>query len=131
MLKDFIPKLVKDLDLGDATLESGMPGIYTLPLDEGLAIHINEIPNEGGVLFKCAVAPFPKVREDVFSTNAMLANLFGQGTRGAVLGLSLDGNTLTLSRAIDYHIDYKEFKEILEEFINTVDFWRAEALNHK
>lgn len=129
MLQEFVPKLIKDLKLVNTTLATGVPGIYALPLDEGLTINLQEIP--GGILLKCALAPYPKTNEEAFSSRAMLGNLFGQGTHGAVLGLSQDSNTLTLSRAIDYHLDYKEFKEIVEDFINSVDFWRDEALNHK
>lgn len=117
------------MELGTTTLATEVPGTYALPLDEGLTILISEIPN--GLILKCSVAPYPKVREEIFSTQAMLGNLFGQGTRGATLGLTNDGNTLTLTQIIDYNIDYKEFKDLLEDFINSVDFWRDEALNHK
>ena len=125
MLHQFIPHLVKDLELGDTTLGSGVPGTYALPLDEGLAVNMTDTQN--GFLLKANIAPYPKAQGELFATQTMLGNLFGQGTRGAVLGLSLDGNTLTLSQAIEYSVDYKEFKEILEDFINTVDFWREEA----
>ena len=55
-------------------------------------------------------------------------NLFGIGTRGAVLGASIDGNLLTLSKEVEYTPDYKEFKDLVEDFINMVDYWREEAL---
>ncbi len=129
MLEKFIPKLIEDLDLGKVTLSTGVPGNYALPLDEGLIINLTEIPN--GIQLKCAVAPYPKEQEEAFSTQAMLANLFGQGTNNAVLGLTLDANTLTLTQNIDYHIEYKDFRDLLEDFINTVDFWHDEALNYK
>lgn len=61
----------------------------------------------------------------------MLGNLFGQGTHKAVLGLTEDGNMLTLFKVVEYNIDYKQFRDALEDFINSVDFWREEALNHK
>lgn len=127
MLDKFIQKLVEDLEL-PSSLATEVPGSYSFPLDEGLSILISEIPN--GFCLKCSVAPFPKVKEEIFATQAMLGNLFGQGTRGAVLGLSTDGNMLTLTEAVGYSIDYKEFREILEDFINAVDFWHEEALSH-
>lgn len=129
MLEKLIEKLIPDMELDKATLATEVPGTYALPLDEGLNIIISEIHN--GLCLKCTVAPYPKVREEIFSTQAMLGNLFGQGTRGAILGLTGDGNNLTLTQIIDYNIDYKEFKDSLEDFINSVDFWRDEALNHK
>ncbi|MBA3816316.1 MAG: type III secretion system chaperone [Parachlamydiaceae bacterium] len=129
MLEKLIENLIPDMELGNTKLASEVPGTYAIPLDDGLTVLISEIPN--GISLKCSVAPYPKVHEEIFSTQAMLGNLFGQGTRGATLGLSNDGNTLTLTQIIDYNIDYKEFKELLEDFINAVDFWRDEALNHK
>lgn len=129
MLDKLIEKLIPDMELGTATLATEVPGTYALPLDNELTVILSEIPN--GLSLKCSVAPFPKVHEEIFSTQAMLGNLFGQGTRGAILGLTNDGNTLTLTQTIDYNIDYKEFKELLEDFINAVDYWRDEALNHK
>lgn len=129
MLDTFITKLVKDLELGENSLNTGVPGIYALPLEDGLAINLTEISN--GLMLKCLIAPYPTSHEELFSTQALLGNLFGQGTKGAILGLSHDGKTLTLTQIIEYHIEYKEFKDILEDFINTIDFWREEALKHK
>ena len=126
MLANFIPTLVQELELGNTTLSSGVPGIYSLPLEEGLSINMSEIPS--GFIFKANVAPFPMAQEELFVTRTMLANLYGQGTRGAILGLSPEGNTLTLTLVIDFPVDYKGFREHLEDFLNTVDFWRAEAL---
>jgi len=127
MLEKLLPRFLQDLKV-ERSLSSGVPGAYILPIGN-LHINMTDIPN--GFIMKCSLAPYPKVNEETFSSNAMLANLFGQGTRGAVLGLTPDSNTLTLSRVIDYQVDYKEFKEILEDFISAVDFWRDEALNHK
>lgn len=127
MLQSFIPQLIKDLELEGTDLTSGVPGTYTLPLDEGIFINMTDIT--GGFILKCNVCPYPKVKEELFLTQAMMANLFGQGTREAVLGLNLEGSLLTLTHVVDYPVSYKEFKEFLEDFINTVDFWREEALN--
>jgi len=129
MLEKFIPHLIKDLELGDVSLGTGTPGVYSLPLEEGLKITMADSPN--GFILKCAIAPYPKEREEIFATQALLANLFGQGTKGAVLGMTTDGNTLTLTQEISYQVDYKEFMEILEDFINTVDMWYDETINFK
>jgi len=129
MIEQYIPRLIKDLDLGNISLASGTPGIFTLPIREGVGVNISDIPN--GFVLKSTIIPFPKTQEEFFASRAMLANLFGQGTHGAVLGLSPDTNMLTLTQTVDYPFDYKEFKEILEDFINTVDFWYDEALSIK
>ena len=128
MLASLMEKLTQELEL-DKSLATEVPGTYAFPLDQGLTVTIFEIPR--GFLLKCPVGPAPKVQEELFLTQAMLANLFGQGTRGAVLGLSPEGTILTLSQVVDYTVDYKEFKDIVEDFINSVDFWHEEALSQK
>lgn len=82
-------------------------------------------------LFKADVASLPKTNTEAFITRLMQANLFGTGTRGAVLGLNENGNILTLSLEVDYNSPYKEFKNKLEEFVNTMDFWRQEIIKHQ
>ncbi len=129
MLEQLVRKLAEEFELGGQSLASEVPGAYALPLDEGLTIMMSEIPP--GFLLKCSIAPCPKTGEEIFLTQAMLANLFGQGTRGATLGLTMDGNTLTLTLPVDYTVDYKEFRDTVEDFINAVDFWRDEVTSHK
>jgi hypothetical protein len=126
MLQSFIPKLIEDLQINRSDLTSEIPGAYTLPLDVG-SINMLDIPN--GYMLKCNVAPFPKTKEELFVVQAMMGNLFGQGTRGAVLGLNPHGTMLTLTLIVDYPTNFKEFRESLEDFINVMDLWRDEAAN--
>lgn len=127
MLQQFIPKLIQDLKLGDLSLATDTPGVYALPIDD-LAIHMTDLPDDGFML-KCNIAPYPKEKEELFVTQAMLGNLFGQGTRGAILGLNLEGTHVTLTHIFDFPAEYKDFKNTLEDFINTMDYWKEEAAN--
>ena len=128
MLQQFIPHLIKDLELGDLSLASDTPGTYVLPFEDGFSIHMKELANQGFIL-KCSLPSCPKDKEELFYTQAMLGNLFGQGTHDAILGLNADATQLTLTRVVDYPVEYKDFKDILEDFINTSDLWREEAVN--
>lgn len=125
ILGNLMEQLVKDLELG-TPLTTEVPGVYSFPLDLGLSVIISEIPR--GFSLKCSICPLPQTNDEQILTQAMLANLFGQGTRGSILGLSSEGSILTLTQVIDYTVDYKEFRDILEDFINSVDFWREETL---
>lgn len=125
MLQSFIPKLVLDMELGDVNLGSEIPGTYSLPLDEGLSVEMTDIP--AGYILKSKIAPYPKAQEDLFLTQAMLGNLFGQGTKGAILGINPEGTAITLTMVVDFPVDYKGFRESLEDFINVMDFWHEEA----
>lgn len=127
MLDDHMKKLQKEMELTQP-LNTDLPGVYALPLEEGLTVIVTSMGS--GCVLTCNMIACPKQREEDFYSTALLGDLFGQGTGGAVLGLSEDGNMLTLSKAIDYNIEYKDFKDLLEDFINSVDFWRQEVLNH-
>lgn len=116
--------LAEDLEIGEF-LTAQADGSYKLPLEEDLEIDITSL-SKGYYLF-CNLAPCPKQNQERFYSEALLGNLFGQGTHGAVLGLSDDGNRLVLSRVIDDSIGYKEFKDALEDFINVADLWRVRA----
>lgn len=125
LLEELIVELSHELDL-EATLEPEMPGVYSLPLDDNLSVTVSKTSE--GILLYCAIAPTPQLKKEQFYEELLLANLFGQGTALAVLGLTEDGKEITLTQYIDREPDYAAFSEMLEDFINTIDFWRTETL---
>lgn len=127
MLDELMRQLAKELDLDLKDLQTEVPSVYAIPIEQQTTILIRSNPPLG-FSFNCTLGPCPKEKEEAFLADLLLANLFGQSTHGAVLGLSEDGNLLTLSQIIDYNIDYKEFNESLEDFLNTADFWFNEKL---
>jgi Tir chaperone protein (CesT) family len=124
ILENYITQLVHEMEL-EGSLASQVPGVFAFPLEEGLNILITNHPP--GFILSCNIAPMPKQPTEEFLTRLMLGNLFGQGTKGAVLGINEDGSLLTLTHAIDYNAEYKEFRDILEDFTNSVDLWCEEA----
>lgn len=129
MLKEYMEQLSKDMEV-EGGFKPSEGGNYTLRFGEDFTIDISE-PTSGGISFTTNVAPCPRERQEAFFTSALLGNLFGQGTRGGILGLNEEGSLLTLTKTIEYNIDYKEFKNQFEDYINAVDFWREEALTHR
>lgn len=127
MLATFLPQLAEELDMD--VLEPTMPGVYLLPLDKDINITIATLPS--GYTLNAQVTLCPENNKEGFYLRALQANLFGQGTRGAVLALNENGNVLTLSKVVEYNSDYREFKETLEDFVSTIAFWRDEARTHK
>ena len=125
-LDTLMEELSRELEL-DAPLESEVPNVYTLPLDETIAVIVSKTPE--GLLLTCTLAPAPHLHREDFFEELLHANLFGQGTEQAVLGLTDDGNTVTLSHHIKEELSYSTFSDILEDFISSVDFWRGEALS--
>ncbi len=128
MLAEYMKQLQEEMQIaGDFSTEP--PGTFVLPLGENVAVKLS--PLNQGFYLSSSIAPCPQVKKEAFLGYLLQGNLFGQGTKDAILGTSEDGNLLTLSKAVEYTVDYKKFKDILEDFINNVDFWREEALRHK
>lgn len=122
MLDRFMETFAKEMEL---EAFPNVKGSYIIPLENDLSIQLVPLPN-GFSLFS-TTASVPTVNRETFLVQVLHANLFGQGTHGSVLGLNDLGNLLTLSRIIDYNIDYKTFRDIIEDFINVLDFWREEV----
>lgn len=128
MLTEFMDHLAKDMETDPFSQDP--PGTYILPFGNDFTITVIQ-PLGSGIHITANVAPCPKDQQDIFFTQALLADLWGQGTKGAILGLNSQGTQLTLSKVLDYNIDYKEFKNEFEDFINACDFWHDEALGVK
>lgn len=127
-LQQFCSQLSRDLNMGDDPIREEAPGIFILPIEENISIKMGTLST--GFSLHCILCDCPKENSEIFLTEAMNANLFGRITRDCVLGLTDDGNRLTLSRAIDYNIDYKDFSELLQDFYNMALFWKDLAINN-
>jgi len=125
MLDKYIQKLSKEIGI-EGSLATEVPGVYAFPLDEDITVSITEIPH--GFTMTCTFSECPEENEEEFYTHALLANLYGEGTDGCVLGIDAEGKRLILSRKVDYDIEYNEFMDLVEDFMNSVDFWKDEAV---
>lgn len=123
MLKSLMDSLQKELGF-NPPIQPDVSGYYVLPF-EGVSVTAYDM--NPGIGLYCELATLPTAGEEAFLQNMMLANLFGQGTSGMVLGLTGDGKTLTLSTEMDYNIEYKDFKEVLEDLLNAADYWLSES----
>ena len=56
----------------------------------------------------------------------MKANLLGQGTGGAAIGIDSSEKFFILTHTFPFEINYKTFHESLEDFLNYIDFWKEE-----
>jgi hypothetical protein len=125
MLKKMMDQFAQDMEIEDS-FATDVPGVFMIPIDEGVNIYITEIPR--GFSIKSSIIECPKKNVAEFFTYIMGANLLGKETHGNVIGLNEDGEILVLSRDVDYDVNYQEFSYILEDFFNQVDFWRQETL---
>ena len=116
--------LVKDLEkfLGVGVTQEGKK--WKIDLSASVTITAEEL--DPGIWLQAVIGPLPGGnREDLF-IYLMQANYLGQGTGGSVIGMDADENFLTLSLSIVYDMNYRMFKEKLEEFVNYLSYWREE-----
>ncbi len=123
-----VTQLCEDLELAP-NLEKSDRGFYLLPLNEGLRISIGAL--NPGVFLYSPLSQCPKRKKEELLIKLMQANLFGQGTLGAVIGYDAQENLLTLSADFSYDMDYGAFKENVENFANIVEYWREEISLHE
>lgn len=128
MLNTFIDQLGRELQMQNL-ISTADDRSYTLPFDEDIEVHAAQLENS--YLFRGMIGPCPSSNKEAFIGKTMEANLFGKNTRNNFIGLTEDGNLLTLSGELDYNSTYGEFKEKLEDFVSILDFWRKEALRHQ
>lgn len=91
-------------------------------------IEFRELPTGFSIWSNIGACPH-KNKED-FYLFIMRANFLGQGTGNSVIGMDLEEKYLTLSSYIPYEVDFRKFKEIVEEFLNFVDYWKEELARH-
>lgn len=128
MLESLVDQLGQELQMKEL-ISTTKEGSYTLPFEENIEVQVVETPFN--YLFKGIIGPCPSRNKEAFLAKTMEANLFGRGTRNAIIGLTEDGKLLTLSAELDYNSTYKEFKEKLEDFVTILDYWRKEALTER
>ena len=101
---------------------------FKLNLGPELSVFVREL-EEGFTLSSRVAQVPPKKREELFIL-LMKANFLGQGTGGSAIGMEEDEKFLTLSLAIPYEMNYKAFREQIEDFANFADYWRGEVMRH-
>jgi hypothetical protein len=119
MLIDFLKKLCQELSIELPRLNAEK--VYPFRLGNEVVLMQDLDP---GVSFQAKICEAPeKKREELFMF-LQRANLLGQGTGGARIGVTQDGNFLTLSLGLPYELNDQIFKEKLEIFINYLIYWR-------
>ena len=124
MLKELLQKFASDVDKELNSIAKEQKEAMLLKLGPSLEVVLKEL--KPGILFSSTIGPIPKERKEELFSYLMHANVLGQGTGGAALGMSQDEKFLTLSLSIAYDINYTDFKERLEEFSNFTVYWKEE-----
>lgn len=126
MQEEFISQLQKELDLqGPAGSEGEV--LFAFALEDNVIAIQDYAP---GFLLSCNLGPIPEDKIDDFFALMLRGNLFGQATRFGVLGLDENGMNVTLSFAEPRKVQYRDFRNAVEDFINVIDYWKTQIKNH-
>jgi hypothetical protein len=128
MLVEHLEQLVKELEIKPAPVQDDKK-IFNITLSSTLKIGLKQL--DPGVFFSSIIGPCPAQKKEEFYTTLMRANYLGQGTGGAVLGMDPEEKFLTLSLALPYEMNYKGFREGLEDFVNYVEYWKKQLELHQ
>ncbi|GAB4185564.1 MAG: hypothetical protein Tsb0015_02570 [Simkaniaceae bacterium] len=128
MLEKILSDLYQEFQLGTPP-EKNEKGIYQVSLTKQLQITITKL--DPGYYFLAKLGHPPKERTEEFYIYMMRANFLGQGTGKSVIGLDAEEKDLTLAFTIPYEVNYLEFKEKLEDFVNYTEYWREEIKKFK
>lgn len=127
MLTTHLHQLAQDLKLEPLPLKGEQ--VYQLSLTPKLTLLFKELPN--GMGLNATLCPCPKGNNETLFLVLMKANFLGQGTLGSVIGLDKDEKFLTLSTTMSYEMNYRAFREKVEDFANIVDYWREEIRRYQ
>ena len=100
---------------------------FVLSFNPDLTIKLKE--EDPGLILFAQIGATPQVKKEEFFSYVMRANFLGQGTGGATIGLDETESFLTLSSVLPYDMNYKMFRDTVEDFANYVDYWKTELNN--
>ncbi|MBJ7449249.1 MAG: type III secretion system chaperone [Parachlamydiales bacterium] len=121
MMHPFIIQLFKDLSISEEP-EASSAGSFLLSFTENLSLSIK--PLDVGFYITSRLGQLPIKDAEEHLKTFLAANLFGDATGRAVIGLEEDEKWLTFSLAIPYQMTYNQFRDELENFINYLELWQ-------
>lgn len=128
MLEQLLNTLAAELEMVEVP-QKKEEGFYHFDLNPQLRVLLKEL--DPGIAFLGKIGPCPTEKREELFILLMKANFLGQGTGGAAIALDENENFLTLSLVLPYDMNYKTFKEALEDFTNYLDYWRDELIRYK
>lgn len=126
-MHEHIKKIVKVLEIELPKQEKDKS--FIIEITKEIEVKIFDL--DPGFYFLTNIANCPNEKKEDLFIYLMRANLLGQGTGRCRIGMDMEEKFLTLSYLIDYEVNYIEFKEKLEDFVNYINFWKKEIILHK
>lgn len=127
-LASYVQQLARDLEMEAAPLKETQES-YSFSFGEETSLTLHALPQ--GYFFTGVVGPPPPKEQEDFFSLLMNANLFGIGTGENFLGLSDDGLNVVLTHFSPSALNYGQFKEKVEEFVNYLELWQKKTKDAK
>lgn len=127
MLDNLISDLEKYLQTSLIKEEEKEGITYLLILNDESEIYLKE--RNYNIYITSNICHFSKeaiASAEDFYIHLSKANYLGVGTGNSIISIAPEEKFLTLSLLIDYEVNYKMFRDLLEDFVNYLSYWRAE-----
>ena len=121
MLDNHLEALYKELGI-PASVEQNDDKSYVIHIQVLSQITVREL--FPGLLFSTVLGPVPEEEKEEEMMRLMQANLLGRATGRSRLGIV--DKQVVLTMYIQADVNYREFKEDVEEFANYTDYWHEE-----
>ncbi len=125
MLEIIFHDLEKHMGLKAHKDTKGLLGTYYIKIGNEFDVWIKAL--EPGIVLKSVISSLTTGSDhETLFIYLMKANFIGQGTGGGVISLDPEEKFLTLSLIMPYEVNYRIFRDRLEDFVNYLDFWKSE-----
>ena len=122
-LEKYSDQLVNELKLEQKILKDENE-VFTLDFGPSLVVKYRDL--SPGLYVMAHISPLQEENREALLMQLMRMNLFGNGTKGAVIGYDEESKMLTFTQAVPYRLSYKDFRNTIEDFVNYVELWRNE-----
>ncbi|MBM3192321.1 MAG: type III secretion system chaperone [Chlamydiae bacterium] len=121
LLKHLLTELCSEFTL-PLPQEVNKEGYYEIPCMEGTLLLFKDL--NPGFTCKSLLSPAPEKPSEDFLILLMHANFLGQGTNGAAIAMDDSLKHILLILSVPEELNYRLFKEHLENFMNHLDYWK-------
>lgn len=122
MFHDHLIKLLKELSIEGITVSRDASS-FTLMVDD-VAVELKD--TSPGLQLSASLGECPQEQEGSVFSKMLRGNFLGQATKQARLGLDESGKNALLLATIPTIRSYRDFRDAVEDFVNSVIFWKKE-----
>ncbi len=122
MIEEFLTKVCEELEIQVPQKEQDQT--FNLIIGDTLKVSHKELTP--GLYLHADICRCPITKRAQLLEYLMKANYLGQGSFGSIIGLDTAEKFLTLTLILQYEIDYEQYRENLESFVNALVYWREE-----